>query len=166
MKALKAIIALLILLVILSCQAHLQGISPNSDKELSSTLGPVNVKVLVSSYPNSQPCKASSSWRWGAENACPKTFISALEITAGGKALFVPLSAFVDLGNPRAVQIYLRKGKGSFAVVLTGGDAATSYSATLEFQSDHLNIREVHHGEFPSEAWERTHYKFNIGNQN
>jgi hypothetical protein len=166
MTTLKSTIALLVLLTMWSCRTHVQGISQIPDKELSTELGTVNVSVLVSSYPNSQACNAPSSWRWGAENTCPRTYVCALKINSRGEALFVPLSAFADLGNPRTVHIEPREGKGSFAVILIGGEAATSYSARLEFNNDLLRVREVHHGEFPSEAWEKTHYKFNIGNQN
>jgi hypothetical protein len=87
-----------------------------------------------------------------------------LEVKVGGKPIFVPLSAFADLGNPRKVRIESRKEKGRFAVILTGGDAATSYSATLEFRDNLLSERLVRHGEFPDQSWEKTLYKFNVGN--
>ncbi len=134
------------------------------DKEISTELGQVSVKVFVKSLPKSQPCDAASSWRWGAENACPRTIIGSVTIKAFGKSLFVPLSAFADLGNPRTVKIESRKEKESFVVILAGGDAATSYSAMLEFRNNLLSERVVRHGEFPDEAWEKTIYKFNMSN--
>lgn len=134
---------------------------PNAN-ELVAESGRISVRVTVTSSPESQTCNAATSWRWGAEGICPKSFVGALEVKLGGMPLFVPLSAFADLGNPRTVSIELHKEKGRFAVVLTGGDAANSYSATLDFKDGHLNERVVRHGEFPEESWEKTIYKFNV----
>lgn len=131
------------------------------DTELSAESGRINVKVLVTPFPGAQTCKAASSWRWGAENACPNAVIGSVELRVNAELVFVPISAFADLGNPRVVQIDQRKGKDRFAVILVGGDAATSYKATLEFQKNILLERVVRHGEFPAESWERTIYKFN-----
>lgn len=131
------------------------------DTEISAASGRINAKVLVTPFPGAQTCKAASSWRWGAENACPNAVIGSVELRINEELVFVPISAFADLGNPRVVQIDQRKGKDRFAVILVGGDAATSYKATLEFQKDILLERVVRHGEFPTESWERTIYKFN-----
>jgi hypothetical protein len=133
------------------------------DKELVAESGGISVRVTVSPLPEFPPCKVSSSWQWGAENSCPRTFVGALEVKAMGMPVFVPLSAFADLGNPRDVRIESRNRKG-FAVILTGGDAATSYTATLEFRDNLLSERVVRHGEFPDQSWEKTFYKFNVGN--
>jgi hypothetical protein len=162
MKKLKISIFIILLLVILPGEAYLQGSMQQSDKELFVESGQVKVKVLVASAQESQPCKAASSWRWGAENTCPKTFISALEIKVGGKSIFVPISAFADLGNPRTVRIEPCKEKNCFVVVVVGGDAATSYSVRLEFKNNLLIKRIVRHGEFPKESWEETIYKFKV----
>ena len=160
MKTLKTSIFILLLIAILPCEACLQGSALQSDKELFEEFGHVKVRVLVASVQESQPCKAASSWRWGAENTCPKTFISAFQVKAGDKSIFVPISAFADLGNPRTVRIEPCKEKNCFIVVVVGGDAATSYSARLEFKNNFLIKRLVRHGEFPSESWEETIYKF------
>ena len=81
-------------------------------------------------------------------------------VRSGNESVFIPLSAFADLGNPRDIRIENYGGK-SFGIVLTGGDAATSYTAKLEFVNNLLAERTVRHGEFPEEAWEKTQYKFN-----
>lgn len=121
----------------------------------------VLVKVLVSPYPPSQPCLAAASWRWGAENSCPKKTVIALEIKVDGVAVFVPVSCFLDLGDPRSVQIDASK-EDRTAITIMGGDAATSYSATLELRGHTLAERIVRHGEFPDESFERTIYGFNF----
>jgi hypothetical protein len=162
MKTLKISIFIIFLLVILPCEAYLQGSGQPSDKELLEEFGQVKVRVLVTSVQEPQPCKAASSWRWGAENTCPKTFISALEIKMEDKPIFIPISAFADLGNPRTVRIEPCNEKHCFVVTIVGGDAATSYSARLEFKNNLLNKRLVRHGEFPKESWEETIYKFKV----
>lgn len=152
----------LLLMVTCLCGAPVLGIALANDNELFVESGPVRVTVEVTYLPKSQPCKAASSWRWGAENTCPNAVVGALVVKVSGMPAFVPLSAFADLGNPRTVRIESRKGKGRFAVVLIGGDAATSYTATLEFRNNLLSERIVRHGEFPAESFEKTRYKFNV----
>lgn len=158
----KLIAFLFILLVISPLDVHASSNTVSRDKELIAESGGRSVRVVVSSFPGSQECKAASSWRWGAENSCPRTFVVALDVKTADTSSFIPLSAFADLGQPRNVRIESRKGKGRFAVVLTGGDAATSYTATLEFRDNRLTERVVRHGEFPSQSWEKTLYKFNM----
>lgn len=138
-----------------------QGAALVHDTEITAKAGNINVKVLVIPFPSTQPCKAAFSWRWGAENACPNAVIGSIEVKVNTELVFVPISAFADLGNARVVQIKSRKGKDRFAILLVGGEAATSYKATLEFQKNVLRERIVRHGEFPAESWERTIYKFN-----
>jgi hypothetical protein len=161
MKTLKISIFIIFLLLILPCEGYLQGSRPG-DKELLEESARVKVRALLTTVQEPQPCKAASSWRWGAEDTCPKTFISALEVKAGDKPIFIPISAFADLGNPRTVRIEPCKEKNCFVVTIVGGDAATSYSARLEFKNNLLIKRLVRSGEFPKDSWEETIYKFNV----
>ena len=161
MNALANIVAFLTLLIAFSFNAIAQSSDLPHDTELSAEYGRINVKFLVTAFHEPQVCKAALSWRWGVENACPKTLIGAVEVKVNTEQVFVPFSAFADLGNPRTVQIEGRKGDDRFAVIVIGGDAATSYKATLEFRKGFLLERIVRNGEFPAESWERTIYKFN-----
>lgn len=163
MKILRTSTFILLLIAILLCNLNFWVNAGQSDKELFEEFGHMRVRVSVVNLEESQPCKAAASWRWGAENRCPKTLISAFEVKADDKSIFVPISAFADLGNPRTVRIEPGKDKGNFAVVIVGGDAATSYSARLEFKNNFLAKRLVKHGEFPEESWEETIYKFKGG---
>ena len=163
MKALTAL--LFLFFAIWSIDVYSASDAASKDKELIAESGRISVRVTVSSSPEAQTCQTASSWRWGAENVCPRTFVGALEVKAAGTLLFIPLSAFADLGEPRNVRVETRKGKSRFAVVLIGGDAATSYKATLEFRDNFLSERVVRHGEFPAQSWEKTLYKFNVERQ-
>lgn len=99
-------------------------------------------------------------YRWGGEDIePPQSLIFQLTVSAHGNDVFVPLSAFADLGNPQTVAVR-STGKG-FDVIVTGGDASAAYRAHLVFEGGVLIRRKVQHGEFPSEAWEDTRYKFN-----
>lgn len=159
----KTITAFLLLLLILwPFDACISSDATIQSKELVVESGGISVKVTVSPLPEFPPYNVPSSWRWGSENSCPRAFVGALEVKVMGMPVFVPLSAFADLGNPRDVRIESHNGNG-FAVILTGGDAATSYTASLEFRDNLLSERMVRHGEFPDQSWERTLYKFNIG---
>jgi hypothetical protein len=101
-----------------------------------------------------------SGFGWGGEDFDPPQFlIHQLKLTARGKDLFVPLSSFSDLGNPRLLELNLT-AKG-FDLVFLGGDAAASYRAILVFERGWLVRRRVQHGEFPKQAWEETRYRFN-----
>lgn len=154
--------ALLVAFLLTFCWgASAETTPPLQGGELSAASGQIGVKVLVAPLGESVRCRSALSWRWGAEGACPATVVGGVEVKVGPHAAFVPLSAFADLGNPRRVKIEEREGKGRFAVILQGGDAAISYKAELEFRMDVLLERVVRHGEFPAEAWEKTTYKFN-----
>jgi hypothetical protein len=106
-------------------------------------------------------CPSANSWRWGSEWECPQRRISALEVAFEKQAVFIPYSAFSDLGNPGSIQIERSAKDTSYSIKIRGGDAATSYSAVLKFKSGLLLERIVRSGEFPSDAWEKTIYKFN-----
>jgi hypothetical protein len=83
-----------------------------------------------------------------------------LDVYLGVNRVFVPISAYSDLGNPRSSTI--ETADKGFQIVVRGGDAATSYKATLVFEGGLLRSRKVVNGEFPDEAWEETIYSFNV----
>lgn len=108
---------------------------------------------------NSTPVR--KGYRWGGEDIePPQSLVSQLTVAAHGGDVFVPLSAFADLGSPRTVEV--RPTRKGFDVIVTGGDASAAYRAHLVFEGGVLTRRKVQHGEFPSEAWEDTRYKFNM----
>lgn len=99
-------------------------------------------------------------YRWGGEDVePPKALVSQLTVVVDGWDVFVPLSAFADLGNPRTVEVKVTRL--GFHLVILGGDASASYRVLLAFEGRKLASRKVQHGEFPNEAWEETRYKFN-----
>lgn len=114
----------------------------------------ITVRIDVAS-PMQEHC---ASWRWGAEALCPKLAIAALQVSIDNESLFIPRSAFIDLGSPNLVTVEVRKS--GFDVIVRGGDAATSYTATLRFRNSEIESRRVESGEFPDSAWEHTRFSF------
>ena len=97
---------------------------------------------------------------WGGDEAQPpKVIIKAIEVRRD-EAFFVPLSAYVDLGNPSHITL-VASGTDGFEVKIVGGDAAGSYTATLYFKNGEIIRRRVASAEFPKEVWEQTKYSFN-----
>jgi hypothetical protein len=87
-------------------------------------------------------------------------------VSSAGEKLYVPMSAFIDLGNPKSVRIDMSGsvGSSSFMVTILGGDAGSAYEAKLAFSTGWLRERVVRHLEFPEAAWERTEFHFNTLN--
>lgn len=103
---------------------------------------------------------ARMGYRWGGEDIePPQSMVSQLVVTVKGDDVFVPLSAYADLGSPRTIEI--RTTSRGFELVVNGGDASSAYRALLVFEGRLLTRRKVQHREFPREAWEETRYKFN-----
>lgn len=123
--------------------------------------GPITTKISLDRKGN-RSCLSAESWWWGAEQSCPSVRIAALEVKFRGKAVFIPFSAFSDLGNPHKVSIARTNSAEEYIVRIDGGDAADSYTAVLRFKSSLLLERKVASGEFPDDAWEQTIYKFNF----
>lgn len=99
-------------------------------------------------------------FRWGGEGSmAPLTLITSIVVQSGADELFVPLSAYSDLGDPR--RISLKTTATGFELVIAGGDAGVAYNAVLVFKKGWLTRRRVAHREFPDEAWEETRYAYN-----
>lgn len=97
---------------------------------------------------------------WGGdESEPPALLIEAIEITVAGEEVFVPLSAFADLGSPKMASIAV-SGSG-FELRIVGGDAGGAYDAILSFDGPWLIRRRVSSRSFPDDAWEETNYAFN-----
>jgi hypothetical protein len=141
-----------------------QAATADLRNEKAATLreGGVRLLVNVGQSRADEECRSANSWRWGVEQACPAKIISSITLEFRGKQVFVPYSAFSDLGNPASISVELDPTGNKYSIKILGGDAATSYVALLKFKSDVLLEKIVRHGEFPDGAWEKTVYKFNI----
>ena len=119
----------------------------------------VHVSIKLTAMPNDYVYRQLYMWG-GDETSPPKKIIKSISILRNGQSLFIPLSAYADLGDPREIslgKLTLRE----FTLIISGGDAAGSYSATLTFKNNELAKRNVKSSEFPQEVWEETTFSFN-----
>lgn len=141
------------------------GLAVPFEKGVASTsllLGPsdlVRVSVKTIELPYSYPYSKAYSWG-GDEVSPPKRIIENLEVVRNSHRVLIPLSAFVDLGNPRIIELVKLPAHG-YRLIIGGGDAAGSYTACLDFMGDEIIQRKVTNSEFPKEVWEKTVFSFN-----
>lgn len=121
----------------------------------------INITVRREKFSSTSPYNYRFSW--GTELANPRFLTTSVEIKVGGENVFVPLSAYSDLTNPRNAT--LEPMQNGLRLIIKGGQAATSYKAELTFEKNFIRRRKVTHGEFPSVAWEDTEYSFNVGDR-
>ena len=150
------------LLLLLSLSVDAAAISLNRAGVTTLSDGLVKVTLGLESGRTTGPCPSAGSWRWGSEQVCPEQRISSLEVRYQRQAVFIPYSAFADLGNPSSVAIERGSSGGTYSIKIVGGEAATSYVSVLKFKGGLLLEKVVRHGEFPASAWEKTLYKFNV----
>lgn len=127
---------------------------PHETKGLGFGRSEVLVRAEVGRVTDSR----CAGWRWGAENECPHSVLVGLAVSVGLDQIFVPRSAFADLGSPTRIDV--KPGPSSFDVIVVGGDAATAYTATLKFSRTELKRRKIFGNEFKQTAWEDTTYSF------
>lgn len=107
---------------------------------------------------NSFPYESALMWG-GDDGTLPKEILTMLTVKIAGRAVFIPLSAYGDLGAIKDASAIVRKNE--FDVVILGGDASSSYRAVLQFKSGLLKRRQVVSQEFPDQVWQTTNYSFN-----
>ncbi len=93
---------------------------------------------------------------WGSDWSDPRTVIGELKIWINNKEIIVPLSSYADLSNINWAS--LKDVHEGYRLHIKGGDAASSYDATIDFDEIGLFGREVHNGEEPKVDWEKTIY--------
>lgn len=119
----------------------------------------VNVSIETITTPNGYVY--SKAYMWGGdETSPPKRIIKAITVSRNGQIFFIPLSVYADLGNPIKISLEKLPAHG-FRLNISGGDAAGSYNAMLDFKKDEISRRKVVSGEFPKEVWEETTFSFN-----
>lgn len=96
---------------------------------------------------------------WGGDvDQLPQTFLSSIQIVHNKKAVFIPISAYGDLGDVKFAS--LEPTKDGFTLHLHGGNTATEYDVNMRFQHGYLRSRSVALRELPEERWEKTSYSF------
>jgi len=99
---------------------------------------------------------------WGGDiDVIPTYVLSSVAVHERDESIFVPMSAYGDLGDVKFGSV--EATKGGFVIKLHGGGTATGYDATLTFHRGYLVSRAVRSREFPNERNEVTTYAFPKG---
>jgi hypothetical protein len=131
------------------------GTTEFSFKDVSGA--PITVTVTQLRVDSSYPYHNALLWG-GDIGELPQSVVSEVRVLKGGKTIFVPMSAYGDLGDVKSLSFdSIKRG---FRVSLHGGNTAASYDATLFFEGGVLTRREVRVRELPDERWEKTTYSF------
>jgi hypothetical protein len=126
---------------------------------LSEPAGRPAVRVVVtqSKLESSFPYKAALEWG-GDDDVPPRHVLTSILVQEGALKVWVPLSAFGDLGNAKSASLtHTPKG---FLLSIHGGDTASAYDAKLVFFHRNLTERTVALREMPNDRQETTKYKF------
>lgn len=124
-----------------------------------ATSDSVSVQVETIEPPSDFTYRNAYTWG-GDETTPPKRIIKAITVLRNGESLFIPLSVYADLGSPRKISLLKLPSKG-FRLTISGGDAAGSYDAMLDFKKNEIFRKRVVSAEFPKEVWEETIFSFN-----
>jgi hypothetical protein len=133
------------------------------EQRVELIIGGKQVAVVIQ-IGGDKDCKNPESVRWGVEGVCPDHRVSTLSVRYGGRAAFIPLSAYSDLTALRRTEV--TPSPDGFDLVLRGGDAATSYSAILRFSTANkrktpvLTSRTVRSSSNPDERNDHFEYHF------
>jgi hypothetical protein len=136
----------------------LHPLNPVGSTELSfddSRSGSIRVTILQSELGDSY--SYADALLWGGDvHALPQHFVHEIRIQRNNKPIYIPLSAYGDLGDVMSVSF--GSSTHGFRLSLHGSDTARSYDATLYFERGVLIRRDVRLRELPGERWEKTTY--------
>ncbi len=143
-----------------ACSPIFADVSGEEKSELNCKLSDgtiAKVEVLKKTIDASYPYNKADLW--GIEiGADSNKIISYFKVEINGKRIFVPLSAYADLGNPRDVGI--RPDVSKFDILINGGQNEKSYLAVITFDFIGLLSKKVSSAESAGEVWEETIYTF------
>ena len=133
------------------------AVRPQGSVDMSLTQPDVQVTLETIKIPNDFVYKDALLWG-GDTGFLPASVVSAIRVRQGARKLFVPMSAYSDLGDVHSAA--LLPDPSGFILNLYGGETATTYKAQLRFANGYLLSRVVSSGEFPQNAREETRYSF------
>lgn len=91
----------------------------------------------------------------------PCSVVDYIDISVGGKPLFIPRSVFCDLSDLNTADVRIDQKKS--ILTLTGGDASESYIVKIEFDTERVKRRSKYWSEYSKdEPSEETSYQDQI----
>ena len=149
----------IVLALAFSPAACLAGGGPGEDCVTGGFDTAVHHGVAKLCVTTSQEAAPKNGWRWGSEFSPPRVRPISLSILIDGETIFVPVSSYADLGNPR--DLTMSASEDFFEIVIKGGDAAVAYTAKLRIKGLFVRERAVTNNEFSAEATEKSVYSYN-----
>jgi hypothetical protein len=160
LQALALFACLVLTAVCTNAAGTTQTIKPDGRTDLALTrpgMNPVRVALWLTKIETSFPYKGALLWG-GDVGVLPQEVVSSIEVYDGDQMIFVPLSAYGDLGDVKLASV--DSTARGFTLNLHGGATATSYDAKLSFEGGYLTSRSVASREFPQQVREQTSYSF------
>jgi hypothetical protein len=160
LRTLALFAALVLTAVCASAAGTTQTIKPDGRTDLALTrpgMKPVRVALWLEKVETSFPYKDALLWG-GDVGVLPLEVVGSIEVYDGDQMIFVPLSAYGDLGDVKLASV--DPTARGFALNLHGGATASSYDAKLSFEGGYLVSRSVASREFPQQVREQTSYLF------
>jgi hypothetical protein len=125
----------------------------------STTSGSDIVRISLTQIKVGDSFPYKNALLWGGDiDKLPEVVLSSVEIQEGKEPVFVPLSAYSDLGDVKLAS--LSASRQGFVLNLHGGNTASGYDAILVFRRGYLVSRTVRLREFPEERLDKTTYSF------
>ncbi len=160
-------------LVLMSCLGMVTAVIGGAPGEVINPAGKTElslrksssdvVQVSITQMKTSAAAPYQGALLWGGDvDEIPATILSSMVVHEREESIFVPLSAYVDLGDVKLGS--MDATTGGFLITLHGGGTATGYDATFTFNRGYLVRRTVRSREFPKERTEVTTYSFPQGN--
>ncbi len=116
----------------------------------------ITIRLVTSENSTDNPFR-QGIW-WGSRDSQPGVLISRLSVIWSDQPCHIPVSAHIDLTNPH--KLCADASDNKLIITISGGDASTSYSATILLVNGIITEKNVEHGEFPKECHENTTYSF------
>lgn len=136
----------------------LQAVNPDGATKLGLKHPAASIILWTKKLGSTFPYKNALLWG-GDVGELPEDVVSSIQVQAASVGeIFVPLSAYADLGDVKFAS--LNPIANGFILGLHGGETATSYDAKLVFKNGFLVSRIITLRENPQESREETTYSF------
>ena len=141
-----------------SAQAHPVKIAPSGTTTISISYGTkkIEAEFRTATVPISPSERSERRFAQCTYSRFPCSLTEKVSIRIGGNDVFIPRSAYADLGDILTAQ--LSADAKSVTLTITGGDASESYVAMLIFNQERLVQRKLYSGEDPDHPLEISQY--------
>lgn len=139
-------------------QGHGTKVASSGETKLSSVVGKIKIEVVfqTSITPASNNEHENRRFVQCTYSRIPCSLTDSIRVSIDGKEIFIPRSAFADLGDISTAELAMSNGR--LILTIKGGDASESYIAKLLFNNDRLSERRLYSGEDPEHPLEVSRY--------